>query len=136
MPYVTFRSYQISFLLLLILAACILGPAIAFTYMWATHTSTFVVEEPLSITSFPSAISTRPGENKTLEITIVNSASVYYAVTLIFIVDDPAYQQTYMAFSNITYMINPGSNSITAWCTTTKKAPPATMDLTIEFYRE
>jgi hypothetical protein len=136
MPYVTFRSYQISFLLLLLLAAGILGPAIALTYMWATRTATYVVEEPLSITSFPSAVSTHPGENQTLEITIENNADSYYMVTLTFIVDDTGYQQTYMNFSHISYRIDPGSNSITAWCTTAKKAPPAQLNLTIEFYRE
>jgi hypothetical protein len=136
MPYVTFRSYQISFLLLLLIAAGILGPAVALTYMWATRTSTYVVEEPLSITSFPAAVSTHPGENQTLAIIIENNANIYYLVTLNFIVDDAGYQQTYMNFSNATYSISPGSNSITAWCTTAKKAPPAQLNLTIEFYRE
>jgi len=104
--------------------------------MWATRTTTFLVEEPLTITSFPSAISTHPGENATLDITIENSANVEYLVTLNFVVNDTAYQQTYMSFSNITYTIVPGSNNVTAWWTTEKKTPPAQLSLTIEFHRE
>jgi hypothetical protein len=137
MHYVTVRSYQISFILLLLLAAIILGPiAIALTYMWATRTTTYVVEEPLSITNFPSALSTHPGENKTLNITIENNANIDYSVILNFILNDTVYQQTYVNFSNTTYTINPGSNNITAWCKTAKKAPPVQLSLTVEFHRE
>jgi hypothetical protein len=95
-----------------------------------------VVEEPLSITSFPSAISTHPGENITLEIVIENSANIYYSVILGFSVNDTVYQQTYMEFSNTTYTVGPGSNNITAWCAVAKKAPPVQLSLTIEFHRE
>jgi hypothetical protein len=123
-------------MLILLIAAGILGSAIAITYMWATRTAPYIVEEPLSIASFPSAFSTHPGENQTLDITIENSANINYSVTLSFIVDDTEYQQTYMEFSNKTYTISPGSNSITAWCATEKKAPPAQLSLTVEFYRE
>jgi hypothetical protein len=137
MRYVTVRSYQISFILVLLLAAGILGPiAIALTYMWATRTTTFLVEEPLSITGFPSALSTHPGENKTLNITIENNANIDYSVILNFFLNDTVYQQTYMNFSNTTYTIIPGSNNITAWCKTAKKAPPVQLSLTVEFHRE
>jgi len=137
MPYVNVRSYQVSLMLLLVLAACIVGPiAIALTYMWATRTMTYVVDEPLSITSFPSSISTHPGENATLNITIENDANIVYSVVLSFSVNDTVYQQTYMSFSNATYTINPGLNNITAWCKTAKKAPPVQLSLTLEFHRE
>ncbi len=104
--------------------------------MWATRTTNYVVAEPLSITSFPSTISTHPGENATLDITISNNAEIEYLVILKFTVNDTEYQQTYMSFSNVTYTINPGSNNITAWCTTAKKAPPVSLSLTVEFNRE
>lgn len=137
MPNVTVRSYQISFTLVLLLAAGIFVPiTIALTYMWATRTMTFVVEEPLSITSFPNVLNTHPGENKTLDITIENNANINYSVILNFVVNDTGYQQTYMAFSNTTYTINPGSNNITARCEIAKKAPPTQLSLTIEFQRE
>jgi hypothetical protein len=137
MPKVTVHSYQVSLTLLLLLAAVILLPiTVALTYMWATHTMTFVVEEPLSITSFPSALNTHPGENKTLDITIENTANINYSVILNFILNDTAYQQTYVNFSDTTYTVSPGLNNITAWCETAKKAPPAQLSLTIEFHRE
>jgi len=133
------RSFLPNFhlMLILILVTCVLGTiVVALTYMWATRVATYVVEEPLSITSFPSMISTHPGENETLNIAIENSANIGYSVMLIFTLNDTEYQQTYMSFSNTTYTINPGSNNITAWCMTAKKAPPVELSLTIEFYRE
>ncbi len=134
---ITVRSYQVSFLFILLLIAGIFGPiAIAVTYMWATRTTSFVVDEPLSITTFPNVLSTHPGENKTLDITIENAASITYSVTLSFAVNDTVYQQTYMNFSNSTYAIVPGSNSVTAWCEIARKAPPAQLSLTIQFHRE
>lgn len=85
---------------------------------------------------FPSGFNTQPGENKTLDITILNTANINYSVILDFILDDTAYQQTYMNFSNTTYTISPGFNYITAWCKTDEKAPSAQLSLTIEFHRE
>jgi len=137
MPHVTVRSYQVSLVFLLLLAGGILAPiTIALTYIWATRTTTFVVEEPLSITSFPNVLSTHPGENKTLDITIENAANINYSVILNFILNDTEYQQTYVSFSNTTYTIGPGSNSIAAWCEIAKKAPPVQLSLTVEFHRE
>lgn len=137
MLYVTVRSHQLSLILILILEACIVGPiAFALTYMWATRVTTYVVEEPLLITSFPGVLNTHPGENETLNISIENSANIEYLVTLNFALNDTVYQQTYMNFSNTVYTIKPGSNNITAWCETSKKAPPAQLSLTIEFNRE
>jgi len=137
MPNITVRSYQVSFVFLLLLAAGILGPiTFALTYMWATRTTTLIVEEPLSITSFPDVFNTHPGENKTLDITIENTASIDYSVTLNFVLNDTAYQQTYLTFSNTTYTIVPGSNNIAAWCEIAKKAPPVQLSLTVEFNRE
>lgn len=138
MRYVKIGSYQISIIFLVItLVAGILGSfAVALTYWWATRTIPYVVAEPLSITSFPSSLSTHPGENQTLDITIQNTANINYSVILNFILNDTQYQQTYISFSNATYIINPGSNSVTAWCATAKKAPPVQLSLTIEFHRE
>ncbi len=137
MPNVTVRSYQISLIFMILLAAGILGPiAAALTYLWATRTTTFVVEEPLSITSFPNVVSTVPGQNNTLDMTIMNTADIDYLVTLSFILNDTVYQETYMNFSNTTYAIVPGSNNIVAWYETARKAPPAQLDLKVEFHRE
>jgi hypothetical protein len=120
----------------LLLATCIIVPALALTYLWTTRTLPYVVDEPLSIMNYPSIIRTHPGENSTLNILIENSADVDYSVTLSFAVNNTIYQQTYMQFSNLTYTITPGSNSIAAWCVTDKKAPSVQLSLTIGFHRE
>jgi hypothetical protein len=120
----------------LLLATCIIVPTVALTYLWASRTLPYVVDEPLSITDYPSIIRTHPGENSTLNILIENSADVDYSVTLSFAVNNTIYQQTYMQFSNLTYTITPGSNSIAAWCVTDKKAPSVQLSLTIGFHRE
>ena len=123
---------------LLLLVLAITSPIIvdASTYLWATRTLPFVIEEPLSITDFPSAFNVRPGQNKTLDIEITNSANITYTVTLDFALNDTAYQTLYVAFSNNTYNISGGVNYIQAWCEVAKKAPPTSISLSVEFYRE
>lgn len=137
MRYFKFRSYQLSFAFLIMLVLAIVGPVvIALTYLWATRTVDFAVEEPLSIISFPGAFTTRPGENRTLNVTIANSANISYSVTLSFTLNDTSFQQQYATFSNYTYTIVPGINYITAWVDIARKAPPAALSLSIQFYRE
>lgn len=132
---VNIGRYQVSLLLLVL---TVIGPIIvvASTYLWATRTLTFVVEEPLSITAFPSVFNVRPGENKTLDIEITNSANITYVVTLDFALNDTTYQTQYVIFSNNTYNILAGINHIQAWCQVAKKAPPNSISLAVEFYRE
>jgi hypothetical protein len=136
MLYVTIRSHQVSLVLILILEVCIVGPiAFALTYTWETEVTQSAAKGPLSITSFPSVINTNPGENETLNVSMENSAKIDYLVTLNFVLNDTAYQQAYMNFSNMVYTIKPGSNNIIAWCETSKEAPPARLSLTVGFTR-
>lgn len=133
---VTIGRYQVSVILLLIVAV-VLGPvAIAATYLWASRTMSFSVDEPLSITDCPTTIHVHPGENKTLDITIVNSATANYSVTLFFALNDTAYDESYVTFSNYTYNISPSTNYIEAWIFVDKKAPPALLELQIAFHRK
>jgi len=133
---VTIGRYQVSVILLLIVAV-VLGPvAIAATYLWASRTMSFSVDEPLSITDCPTTIHVHPGENKTLDITIVNSATANYSVTLFFALNDTAYDESYVTFSNYTYNISPRTNYIEAWIFVDKKAPPALLELQIAFHRK
>jgi hypothetical protein len=80
-------------------------------------------------------INTNPGENETLNVSMENSAKIDYLVTLNFVLNDTAYQQAYMNFSNMVYTIKPGSNDIAAWCEISKEAPPARLSLTVGFTR-
>jgi hypothetical protein len=132
---ITIGRYQVSLLFLLILAAAC-PIVLAATYLWTVRTIPFSVEEPLSITDCPTTFHVHPGENKTLDVTISNSATVNYSVTLIFTLNDTAYQQSYVTTSNYTYTVTPSTNHIRAWILVDKKAPPAWLELQISFYRE
>lgn len=129
------RGYDVSIILFILIGA-LLGTAAAATYMWTTKTVNVQIEEPLAITSSPTSLRTRPGENLTLDITIENTAIVTYTVTLTFTLNDTAYQAAYVTFSNQTYTVNPGTNNITAWMLTAPSAPRTYIQITIQFTRE
>ena len=133
--YIRIGAYDISVIVIVTLGI-LLGTVAAATYMWATKTVNVVVEEPLIITSFPSAIHTHPGQNQTLDITIENKASVSYMVILILTLNDTSYQTQYVIFSDNAYAINPGTNQVTAWMATSRQAQPANLQLTTQFWRE
>ena len=123
--------------LLVLVAAVVSSVVFAGTYyLWATRTTLLQVDEPLSITDCPTSIHVHPGENKTLDITIVNSATVNYSVTLVFALNDTAYEDSYVQFSNYTYNITPSTNNIGAWMVVESKAPPAWLEIIINFSRE
>lgn len=134
MRWILIGSYQVSVALLAILGVTVVAAAL--TYMWATKTIPVSVEEPLSITDSPGSIRAHPGENVTIPITIVNAAYVNYSVFLTFTLNDTAFEQQYVTFSNLTYNIVPNTNQIEAWMTVEKGAPPTWVDLVISFYRE
>jgi hypothetical protein len=128
------HGYDVSIVLFIIIGA-LLGTAAAATYMWTTRTIDIQIEEPLTVTSFPTALRTRPGENLTIDITIENTATITYLVTLAFALNDTAYQANYVTFSNQTYTIHPGTNNITAWMQTSAGAPRAHIQITTQFTR-
>jgi uncharacterized membrane protein len=134
--YVTIRRYQVSAILLIATGLVIPLVVVAATYFWASKTIPLSVEEPLTVTNYPATLNTHPGENKTLDITITNSANIDYGVILVLTLNDTVYQQSYVEFSNNTYNIVPGSIQIQAWLKVGKKAPPANLQLTVEFHRE
>ncbi|UCH32739.1 MAG: hypothetical protein JSV05_05035 [Candidatus Bathyarchaeota archaeon] len=137
MPSIKIGAYEASIMLLLMIILAALGVAVTVAwFLFATRSRPLVVEEPLSITEYPSIIHTRPGENKTLDITLMNSAYISYEVTLFFALNESAYQESYITFSNLTYTIKPGSNNLTAWLFVQKNAPPAFLELTVDFYRQ
>ena len=135
MPSVRVGAYEVSILLFIIILIAASAVTVAW-YLFATRINPLMVEEPLSITNYPSTIHTHPGENKTLDITIMNSANVNYAVTMFFTLNESAYQESYITFSNYTYDVIPGSNNVTAWLFVQSGAPPAFLELTVDFYRQ
>lgn len=133
--YITIGAYQISLLLLIV---CVVCPIVlsATYYLWTTKTIPLSVDEPLSIVDSPSSLHTHPGENQTLSITIENVAQVNYSVTLVFSLNNTAYQDAYVTFSNHTYNITPTTNQIIAWMSIDNKANSVFLELTVDFYRE
>lgn len=132
--YITIGAYQISLLLLIVCVACPIVLSATY-YLWATKTIPLSVEEPLSIVESPSTLHTHPGENQTLGVTIVNAAMVNYSVTLVFSLNNTAYQDSYVTFSNYTYTITPNTNQVTAWMVIDNRANSVFLELTVEFYR-
>jgi hypothetical protein len=105
-------------------------------YLWTTRKVNISVDEPLTITHYPTSFHVHPGENVTLNTEIENSAPVNYSVTLIFTLNDTTYQALHVTFSNTTNLITQGTNLIEAWMTIDQSAHPAVLELTIDFYRE
>jgi len=136
MPSIQVGVYQVSVLLIMIVIAAGSVVVTAAWYLFATSSVPLVVEEPLSISDYSDTIHVHPGENKTLDIVILNSASIDYAVTLVFALNDSAYQESYVAFSNLSYNIVPGSNNLVAWLFVQSNANPAFLGLAIGFYRQ
>ena len=135
MRYVTIGRYQFSLVLLLI---AIVASPVAFAasyYIWNSKTVPFTVDEPLSVTEFPSSIHFHPGQNATIDVTISNSADSNYYVTLSITLSDTSYQQTYVQVSNQTYTIVPGDNAISAWIAVSQDAPNSQQQLTVDFLR-
>lgn len=128
-------AYDVSVLVFIIIGA-LLGTVFGAAYIWSTQTVNVQVEEPLTVTGFPTTLQTHAGENLTLDITIQNAATVTYTVTLAFTLNDTAYQTNYVTFSNDSYTASPGTNNFVAWMKIAKKAPPANVQITVEFYRE
>lgn len=136
LPSVQVGVYQVSILLIMIVIAASSIVVTAAWYLFATSSVPLIVEEPLSISDYPDTFHVHPGENKTLDVVILNSASINYEVTLVFALNDSAYQESYVSFSNLSYDIIPGSNNITAWLFIQSGANPAFLGLTISFYRQ
>jgi hypothetical protein len=134
--YVTIGNYQVSTLLLLLALAVFPIISGAAYYLWTTRKVDFLVDEPLTITHYPTSFHVHPGENLTLVTEIENVAPVNYSVTLIFTLNDTVYQASYVTFSNRTYTVTQGTNLIEAWMTIDKSAHPAVLELAMDFYRE
>lgn len=93
------------------------------------------MKEPLEIVGYPTIVEVYAGGNTTFAVNITNHASVPYRVALEFSLNDTFYQTTYVTFSNQTYIVYQGASSLTAWMKVAEDAPPATLELTVEFSR-
>lgn len=120
-------------LVVVILVAVALGVVAA--YILASINISVKVEEPLSVVWHPESLSLYPNMTEPFNITVNNSAPVNYLVSLTLSLNDTAYQQAYVTFSNTTYGVIPGLNNLTAWISVAADAPPASLALTVELSR-
>ncbi len=135
MRYFNIGNYQVSIVLLLMIAVSSTVVLGATYYLWTQRTIIISVDEPLSITVVPSSVHFHPGENQTLAITVQNSATANYSILLTFTLNDTDYQQSYVQFSNYTYNIVPGVNDIGAWVSVAGDGPSGWHELRVDFYR-
>ena len=118
----------------LIIVVMVFGVVSAYS-VWQSLTIPFEVKEPVEVVSYPTQLSLYPGERREFEVSLRNLASVEYLIVLEFQLGDPIYQNSYVAFSNKTYLMGSGEKKLTAWLTVKDSAPPITTSLTITVKR-
>jgi len=104
-------------------------------YVWPSVTIPFEVKEPLEILSYPSGFSLFPGETVEFNVTVKNYASVNYSVVLDYRLDDSYYQTNYVRFSDETFNVGSGVQTLTTWLFVEPNAPPTQALLTIDLLR-
>lgn len=93
------------------------------------------VKEPIEILNCPMAFSLFPGETAEFDIEIQNLASINYSIELDFSLNNTAYQEDYVTFSDETYVIKQGKQTFTAWLKVSPKAPTGNFLVTIRVAR-
>jgi hypothetical protein len=93
------------------------------------------IQEPLDVVYYDHDLSLYPGQTAPFNIEIYNGASVNYTVTLEFHLSNATYQSTYATFSNETYIVVPGDQSLPAWIQIAADAPAANVTLAIDLSR-
>jgi hypothetical protein len=129
------RSVRIKALILLAVLLASTGTVGAYTALQG-QTVPLEVKEPLEVLPFDSSLSLYPGETLQFSVAVENHASVSYNASLIFGLNDTAYQQNYVNFSSNTYLILPGANSLDAWLSVVNTAPAAELELTVNVTRD
>jgi len=90
------------------------------------------VKDPIEIIDYPSGFSLFPGETLEFDVTLQNIGPMNYSCILEFIINDTAYQNKYIKFSNEIYTVAPGKQTLSAWLTVSPTAAPASLLLTIK----
>jgi len=120
--------------LIVVALAFVVCSALA-VYIFSTVKFPVEVKEPLSVVAYPDLLSLYPNTTESFNVTVNNVAAVNYLVFLAFSLNDTPYQQAYITFSNETYTVVPGLNTLTAWISVAPDAPPAQLELTVELSR-
>lgn len=132
------RGYKIGryfvplWLVVIILVSTIVSVS---AYIFYTVNMNVEIQEPLDVTYYSHDLSLYPGETEPFDIEIYNGASVNYTVTLQFHLSNATYQSIYTTFSNETYIVVPGDQSLPAWIKIAADAPAANVTLAIDLSR-
>jgi hypothetical protein len=130
------RWRKISLLCLVILLASTISVGMIAGYFPSSDSIPLEVKEPLELSSYPISFSLFPGETVEFNVTIQNMASVNYSVSLDFSLNDTAYQTEYVTFSDTTYTVTPGEQTLTAWLKVAPEAPTGNFLVTISAVRK
>jgi len=106
-----------------------------FAYIFYTLNMNVQIQEPLDVIYYDHDLSLYPGQMEPFNIEIYDMASVNYTVTLEFHLGNATYQSLYATFSNKTYVVVPGDQSLPAWITIAADAPAANVTLSIDLTR-
>jgi len=90
------------------------------------------IKDPIEIIDYPSGFSLFPGETVKFDVTLQNIGPMNYSCILEFILNDTAYQNKYVKFSNEIYTVVPGKQALPAGLTVSPTASPASLLLTIK----
>ena len=126
--------YVVPLWLVVIILAAVFGSVLGYVF-WTMNVNVHV-QEPLGVYYFASDLNLFPGETQQLQVDLENFASVNYTVTLEFHLSDANYQSSYATFSNDTYVVVPGIQSLKAWIRIAANAPAANVTLTVYMSRE
>ena len=131
----TLKSARIKALFILTILLVSTGAASAYAAL-QPETMPLEVKEPLEILAYNAGLSLYPGETLPISVTVENHASVDYNASLIFSLNDTAYQEKFVNFSNNVYSIAPGKNNLDASLSVSGTAPAAKLELTIRITRD
>lgn len=104
-------------------------------YYWGKITIPVEIKEPLEVVGQPTLIELYAGENKTFDVNITDYATVSYLVTMDFSLNDTTYQTSFVTFSNKSYTVIPGQNTLVAWMEVASDAETAMLLLTVDLSR-
>jgi hypothetical protein len=131
----TLKSARIKALFILTILLVSAGVASAYAAL-QPETVPLEVKEPLEILAYNAGLSLYPGETVSISVTVEDHASVGYNASLIFSLNDTAYQEKFVNFSNNVYAIEPGKNNLYASLYVSDTAPAAKLGLTIRITRD
>jgi len=126
---------SIRLLCLLALAISTISVGVFAGYALQSESIALEIKEPIEILDCPSGFNLFPGETEEFNVTVQNTASINYSVTLVCSLNDTEYQAKYAVFSSENYTVNPGTQTLTAWLTVSSDAPAGNFLVSLNLIR-